>query len=155
MRSYTLVATSYTWEYLILVPLRKQRLQQVSKNTQTFILSISKISTTRIMGSIEQPTSSETYPPLPADVLIVGTGLAGSTAALECSRKGMKVHILERNSTINTAGVAPLSLNCTHEESNNYFRRHVLHRSQRHKIVQTLARDAKRVRQDQPTQRVG
>ncbi|KAF8854879.1 FAD/NAD(P)-binding domain-containing protein [Acephala macrosclerotiorum] len=38
------------------------------------------------------------------DVLIVGTGLAGLTAALECHRKGMKVRVLERNSTINTAG---------------------------------------------------
>jgi 2-polyprenyl-6-methoxyphenol hydroxylase-like FAD-dependent oxidoreductase len=38
------------------------------------------------------------------DVLIVGTGLAGLTAALECHRKGMNVRIMERNSTINTAG---------------------------------------------------
>lgn len=38
------------------------------------------------------------------DVLIVGTGLAGLTAAIECTRKGHNVRILERNSTINTAG---------------------------------------------------
>ena len=54
------------------------------------------------MGSIE--THSEAYPPMQVDVLIVGTGLAGLTAALECQRKGMKVRVLERNATINTAG---------------------------------------------------
>lgn len=57
------------------------------------------------MGSIEldQPVP-ETYLPQNIDVLIVGTGLAGLTAALECHRKGMNVRIMERNSTINTAG---------------------------------------------------
>jgi monoamine oxidase len=38
------------------------------------------------------------------DVLIVGTGLAGLVAALECTRKGHNVRVLERNDTINTAG---------------------------------------------------
>jgi ribulose 1,5-bisphosphate synthetase/thiazole synthase len=38
------------------------------------------------------------------DVLIVGTGLAGLVAALECTRKGHNVRVLERNATINTAG---------------------------------------------------
>ena len=38
------------------------------------------------------------------DVLIVGTGLAGLVAALECTRKGHNVRVLERNSDINTAG---------------------------------------------------
>jgi glycine/D-amino acid oxidase-like deaminating enzyme len=38
------------------------------------------------------------------DVLIVGTGLAGLTAALECTRKGHNVRVLERNADINTAG---------------------------------------------------
>ena len=41
------------------------------------------------------------------DVLVVGTGLAGLTAAIECTRKGHNVRILERNSTINTAGKFP------------------------------------------------
>ncbi|KAF2154544.1 FAD/NAD(P)-binding domain-containing protein [Myriangium duriaei CBS 260.36] len=44
------------------------------------------------------------YPPLDIDVIVVGTGLAGLTAALECIRKGMRVRVLERNATINTAG---------------------------------------------------
>lgn len=58
------------------------------------------------MGSIEiNQSMPDAYPPLPIDVLIVGTGLAGLTAALECTRKGMKVRILERNPTINTAGM--------------------------------------------------
>ncbi|TKA76108.1 hypothetical protein B0A49_03509 [Cryomyces minteri] len=44
------------------------------------------------------------YPSTGIDVLVVGTGLAGLTAAIECTRKGHNVHILERNATINTAG---------------------------------------------------
>jgi monoamine oxidase len=38
------------------------------------------------------------------DVLIIGTGLAGLVAALECTRKGHNVKVLERNADINTAG---------------------------------------------------
>ena len=45
------------------------------------------------------------YPSTGIDVLIVGTGLAGLVAALECTRKGHNVRVLERNATINTAGV--------------------------------------------------
>lgn len=44
------------------------------------------------------------YPNSGIDVLIVGTGLAGLTAAIECIRKGHNVRVLERNSDINTAG---------------------------------------------------
>lgn len=44
------------------------------------------------------------YPPSGIEVLIIGTGLAGLTAALECIRKGHSVRVLERNSSINTAG---------------------------------------------------
>ena len=45
------------------------------------------------------------YPDTGIDVLIIGTGLAGLTAALECIRKGHNVRVLERNSDINTAGM--------------------------------------------------
>ncbi len=45
------------------------------------------------------------HPSQTFDVLIVGTGLAGLTAALECHRKGMEVRVLEKNATINTAGM--------------------------------------------------
>jgi len=38
------------------------------------------------------------------DIIIVGTGFAGLTAALECTRKGHNVRLLERNSTTNMAG---------------------------------------------------
>jgi 2-polyprenyl-6-methoxyphenol hydroxylase-like FAD-dependent oxidoreductase len=38
------------------------------------------------------------------DVLIIGTGLAGLVAALECTRKGHNVKVLERSADINTAG---------------------------------------------------
>lgn len=48
--------------------------------------------------------SSWSYPKSGIDVIVVGTGLAGLTAALECHRKGMNVRVLERNDTINTAG---------------------------------------------------
>ena len=44
------------------------------------------------------------YPSSGIDVLIVGTGLAGLTAAIECTRKGHNVLVLERNDNINTAG---------------------------------------------------
>lgn len=44
------------------------------------------------------------YPSTGIDVLIVGTGLAGLVAALECTRKGHNVRVLERNGDINTAG---------------------------------------------------
>ncbi|KAI0480948.1 hypothetical protein GGR56DRAFT_628276, partial [Xylariaceae sp. FL0804] len=58
------------------------------------------------MGSVEgeefRPVGS--YPPTGIDVLIVGTGLAGLTATIECVRKGHNVRVLERHSSINTAG---------------------------------------------------
>ncbi|KAL7625939.1 hypothetical protein AAE478_002708 [Parahypoxylon ruwenzoriense] len=58
------------------------------------------------MGSIQEkdckPVGS--YPPSGIDVLIVGTGLAGLTAAIECVRKGHNVRVLERHDDINTAG---------------------------------------------------
>jgi len=44
------------------------------------------------------------YPPTGIDVLIVGTGLAGLSAAIECVRKGHNVRVLERSATINTTG---------------------------------------------------
>lgn len=44
------------------------------------------------------------YPETGIDVLIVGTGLAGLTASIECIRKGHNVRVLERNDDINTAG---------------------------------------------------
>jgi len=47
------------------------------------------------------------YPNSGIDVLIVGTGLAGLTAAIECVRKGHNVRVLERNDDINTAGKPP------------------------------------------------
>lgn len=55
-------------------------------------------------GSEPKPVGS--YPKTGIDVLIVGTGLAGLTAAIECVRKGHNVHVLERNATINTAGMS-------------------------------------------------
>ena len=50
------------------------------------------------------PKPLGSYKPTNIDVLIVGTGLAGLTAAIECVRKGHNVRVLERNDSINTAG---------------------------------------------------
>lgn len=65
------------------------------------------------MGSIgtagAKPLGS--YPDSGIDVLIVGTGLAGLTAALECTRKGHSVRVFERHATINTAGVSRANQN--------------------------------------------
>lgn len=55
-----------------------------------------------VTGSESQPLG--TFPNSGIDVLVVGTGLAGLTAALECTRKGHNVHVLERSHTINTQG---------------------------------------------------
>lgn len=44
------------------------------------------------------------YPDSGLDVLIVGAGLAGLTAAIECVRKGHRVRVLERGADINTMG---------------------------------------------------
>lgn len=55
-------------------------------------------------ASVMETKTVGSYPNTGIDVLIVGTGLAGLTAALECTRKGHNVRVLERNSTINTAG---------------------------------------------------
>jgi len=54
-------------------------------------------------GSEPKPLGS--YPESGISVLIVGTGLAGLTAAIECTRKGHKVQVLERDTAINTAGL--------------------------------------------------
>lgn len=58
------------------------------------------------MGSVLDDDSKPvgSYPPTGIDVLIVGTGLAGLTASIECVRKGHNVRVLERNNDINTAG---------------------------------------------------
>lgn len=57
------------------------------------------------MGSISMETQPlGSYAKSSIDVLIVGTGFSGLTAAIECTRKGHNVRLLERNATVNTAG---------------------------------------------------
>ena len=68
------------------------------------------------------------YPPTGIDVLVVGTGLAGLTACIECVRKGHKVRVLERDASINTAGNPPLGIFTN--LSDIFHRRYVLHGSQ-------------------------
>ena len=60
-----------------------------------------------IEGTEPKPIGS--YPDSGIDVLIVGTGLAGLTASLECLRKSHKVRVLERSSYINTQGMSWIS----------------------------------------------
>jgi hypothetical protein len=55
-------------------------------------------------GAITDSKPVGSYPSSGIDVIVVGTGLAGLTASIECVRKGHNVKVLERNSTINTAG---------------------------------------------------
>jgi NADPH-dependent 2,4-dienoyl-CoA reductase/sulfur reductase-like enzyme len=55
-------------------------------------------------GTLPDSKPLGSYPPSGIDVLIVGTGLAGLTASIECVRKGHNVKVLERNASINTAG---------------------------------------------------
>ena len=52
-----------------------------------------------------------TYPSTGIDVLIVGTGFGGLTAALEFTRKGHNVRILERNNEPDISG-KPRSRSC-------------------------------------------
>lgn len=54
--------------------------------------------------STTEPRPIGSYPDTGIEIIIVGTGLAGLTAALECTRKGHKVRVLERNPDINVAG---------------------------------------------------
>ena len=59
------------------------------------------------MGSLGESMDSKpvgSYPSTGIEGLIVGTGLAGLTAAIECVRKGHTVRLMERNASINTAG---------------------------------------------------
>jgi monoamine oxidase len=60
-----------------------------------------------ITESESRPVGS--YPDTGIEVLIVGTGLAGLTASIECIRKGHRVRVLERNDDINTAGKCSVS----------------------------------------------
>ena len=66
------------------------------------------------------------FPESGIDVLIVGTGFAGLTAALECTRKGHMVRILERNQTTDMAGKSqswrsPASRRYTHQPSGDMY----------------------------------
>lgn len=86
------------------------------------------------------------YPKTGIDVLIVGTGLAGLSAAIECTRKGHNVRILERYSTINVAGKMRDMLQPPLSPSDGRGRRYVLHGTQRHQVLQALARHGEGVR---------
>lgn len=52
------------------------------------------------------PKPVGSYPSTGIDVLMVGTGVAGLTATIECIRKGHSMRLLERNVGINTVGMS-------------------------------------------------
>ena len=79
------------------------------------------------------------YPSTGIDILVIGTGLAGLTAAIECARKGHNVRILERDSHINTAGNA--QCNAIEDVSKQRSRRYVLHGKEWDQILKALARN--------------
>lgn len=80
------------------------------------------------------------YEPTGIDVLIVGTGFAGLVAALECTRKGHNVRVLERNASVNTAGEQKTLMTPGHQRRlMSWNRRHVLHGTQRNAIYEALA----------------
>lgn len=63
----------------------------------------------RLLSAITKDEAMEsapvgTYPNTGIDALIVGTGFGGLTAALEFTRKGHKVRIIERNNDPDTSG---------------------------------------------------
>ncbi|KAK2068950.1 hypothetical protein P8C59_003564 [Phyllachora maydis] len=64
--------------------------------------SSSSENTTATYNGSPKPMGS--YPDSGIEVLIVGAGLAGLTAAIECTRKGHRVRVLERNSEVSTMG---------------------------------------------------
>ena len=73
-------------------------------NQKTVISLINMPHALTSRDSIMESKPVGSYTPTGIDVLIIGTGLAGLVAALECVRKGHNVRVLERNSSINTAG---------------------------------------------------
>lgn len=53
---------------------------------------------------MEPSIAMKRYPPSGISVLIVGTGLAGLAAAIECHRKGHEVQIVERREGLEAFG---------------------------------------------------
>lgn len=92
------------------MPQQKQETAEATTEAQTIPPQPMPTSVPAGAAQAAQPASADeikpigSYPPSGIDVLIVGTGLAGLTAALECIRKGHKVRVLERNADINTQG---------------------------------------------------
>jgi thioredoxin reductase len=78
------------------------------------------------------------------DVLIVGTGLAGLTATLECHRKGMSVRLLEKYLTLTQQVPSHLSLRSYHPLTKD-LRRHGLPRPQRNSLDGQLLRNETRI----------
>jgi NADPH-dependent 2,4-dienoyl-CoA reductase/sulfur reductase-like enzyme len=77
--------------------------------TRVRVDSHSAGTTGRVLSAITKDEAMEfapvgTYPSTGIDVLIVGTGFGGLTAALEFTRKGHNVRVLERNNEPDISG---------------------------------------------------
>jgi alkyl hydroperoxide reductase subunit AhpF len=81
-------------------------INSATQNGSIFSNGQSRTNSNAINGNstISESKPVGSYRPSGIDILVVGTGLAGLTAAIECVRKGHNVKVLERNATINTAG---------------------------------------------------
>lgn len=106
-----------------------------------------------------------TYPSTGIDVLIVGTGFGGLTAALELTRKGHNVRILERNKGPDMSGMYTIDrypqLGCQtvyscppSPDTDCDHRRHVLHGPKRNPLSPPLARDEETLQRNLPPQRL-
>lgn len=72
----------------------------------------------RVLSDITKDEAFEfapvgTYPSTGIDILIVGTGFGGLTAALEFTRKGHNVRVLERNNEPDISGKSTIMLSNT------------------------------------------
>jgi heterodisulfide reductase subunit A-like polyferredoxin len=84
----------------------------------------------RVLSAITKDEAMEfapvgTYPSAGIDVLIVGTGFGGLTAALELTRKGHSVRILERNNGPDVSGKSKIIRSSSQNDIRQYRIRQV------------------------------
>lgn len=80
----------------------------------------------RVLSAISKDEAMEfapvgTYPSTGIEVLIVGTGFGGLTAALEFTRKGHNVRVLERNNEPDISGKSEYPQRYLTEATRNFL----------------------------------
>jgi hypothetical protein len=132
----------------------------------------------RVLSAITKDEAMEfapvgTYPSTYIDVLIVGTGFGGLTAALEFTREGHNVRIIERNhepdisgklvvtSSYSSSGIVRcylvisiVGLPCWNIYADDDRRRYVLHGPLSNSLLAPLARDEEALQRDLSPQRL-